>query len=150
MHPWQTLMRSWWIPQVTRYEAGEVSYIENMLKGESKKRDVNPGFSLGDWGPVDVQQGNDPGNRDGAPVVTVETYCYAESCAFIDGTLAIDATDSAKLRKLPVPPPELSLDRYAAFEKYINLDRAKILRALAQALMNVFLEPLPKECEAIQ
>jgi hypothetical protein len=43
------------------------------------------GWSLGDWGPVNVSKGSNSENRPGAPVITVETYKYYESWSFVDG-----------------------------------------------------------------
>jgi hypothetical protein len=44
-----------------------------------------PGFSLGDWGPVNVEKKDDPGQRLGCPVVTVEVFEQYESWAFLNG-----------------------------------------------------------------
>lgn len=50
------------------------------------KEGTGTGWSLGDWGPVDVKVSGDPGERPGAPVFTFEIAHYTESWAFLDGT----------------------------------------------------------------
>lgn len=86
------------------------------------------GYSLGDWGPVDVVDG-----RPGAPVFTIETYQNHESWAF-DGATGAQRMDERgqPLRDLrgrvyPIPP---ECDR----------GRANQLHGLAQAIVNVILD----------
>jgi len=85
-----------------------------------------PGFSLGDWGPVDVSQG--PGRRPGAPVITVEVYHQYESGAFENGELRVD--------KNCTPEWALKLDDKT---KTRARERCRELQAYAEALIRVFL-----------
>jgi len=105
----------------------------------AKSAATRPGFSLGDWGPVDVKSGTapsgppvysvpdkDPGIRDGAPVITVEVYQYPESGAFRDGVQIVD--EDCK----PLDPKQ--------FGPIVNVPRCKELQAYAKALLTIFLD----------
>lgn len=89
-----------------------------------------PGFSLGDWGPVDVREEKDPGDRDGAPVVTVEVHGREASGAFRgDGRqlVAEDCKSSLDPKFKPGDP------------RVFNRQRCRDLQAYADSLIEVFL-----------
>jgi hypothetical protein len=95
-----------------------------------------PGFSLGDWGPVNVDQQDDPGKRPGAPVITVEVYHYHESLAFINGE-QIYGEDARLLPPRKTPPLIPGTTVPWPFFR----DRSTDLQLYAQALIDKFLEP---------
>jgi len=87
-----------------------------------------PGFSLGDWAPVDVK---DPdGKRDGAPVYTIEVYGDGESKAFREDGVQIVRLDGTT----PTRPED------AAAARQVNVARCLRLQIYADVLMDIFLE----------
>jgi hypothetical protein len=99
------------------------------------------GYSLGDWGPVDVDPGkNTPGSRAGAPVFTIEVNQYPESWAFLDGIQTVKEDGS------PLPPPPTPPER--AKRKVpkpianpgFKPDRSKQLQAYAKGIIDIILQ----------
>jgi hypothetical protein len=112
-----------------RDPAPHVHYLERLT--DDGKPENEKGYSLGDWGPVDVID-----SRKGAPVFTIETYQNHESWAF-DGKSGEQRIDEhgQPLRDLQgrvyrMPP---------GFERG-GVDRAQQLHGLAQAIINVILD----------
>ncbi|SFL94310.1 hypothetical protein [Nitrosomonas communis] len=111
----------------------------NHLKGSSSGG-VNPpviryaasaappdGFSFGDWGPVSIKKEKDPGNRDGAPVITVEVYGRDDSGAFQSDGKQLYGEDCKSLDK-KTKPKILKKSK-----------RCKQLQSYADALIDIFL-----------
>jgi hypothetical protein len=97
-------------------------------KDDKEKKVSELGYSLGDWGPVDVV-----GGRQGAPVFTIETYQNHESWAF-DGK-------SGEQRRTENDQPLRDLQgRAYPRPPRFNPDRAPQLHDLAQAVINVILD----------
>ena len=92
------------------------------------------GWSLGDWGPVDVNKGNDPGNRPGVPVITVETYKCYESWSFVHGEQYYGEDGNILSEKTPPRVPGKENRRWP-FDKA----RSAQLQIYADALINQFL-----------
>jgi hypothetical protein len=109
--------------------APRVHYLEKLA--DKDKPENERGYSLGDWGPVDVVDG-----RQGAPVFTIETYQNHESWAF-DGKSGEqrvkengEPLKDLRGRAYPMPP---------GFVPPGGKDRAKQLHDLAQAIIDVIL-----------
>jgi hypothetical protein len=86
------------------------------------------GYSLGDWGPVDVVD-----DRKGAPVFTIETYQNHESWAF-DGK-----SGEQRMDELGHPLRDVR-GRVYPIPLGFNPGRAKQLHGLAQAIIDVILD----------
>lgn len=97
----------------------------------------NPqGFSFGDWGPVKVKQSKDSGNRDGAPVITIEVYGYKESGAFSEnGEQLVEEDCKTPTQLWKDQHPNVSPEKSKLFDK----ERCKRLQAYAEALIQKFL-----------
>jgi hypothetical protein len=102
------------------------------------------GFSLGDWGPVDVKSkstpvagspvdagvsATDPRIRDGVPVITVEVYNYPDSGAFDEDGVQLVGED------LKLLDPQHLPKKFGPAE----MGRCKQLQAYADALIEKFL-----------
>jgi hypothetical protein len=108
----------------------QVHYNEKL---KDKDKDVwELGYSLGDWGPVDVLDG-----RPGAPVFTIETYQNHESWAF--DVCGGQLWDPEKGQPLQDP---FSGRAYQMPRKFHSggPDRAKQLHGLAKAIVTVILD----------
>jgi hypothetical protein len=110
----------------------------------AKEPGTPTGFSLGDWGPVDVDPtGKSPGSRHGAPVFTIEVKEDPESWAFADEIQIMKTDGSGALKPRPTPderarranPPP-----YAVPKKW-KKDRTSDLQQYADAIINTLLEP---------
>jgi hypothetical protein len=104
-----------------------VHYHEKQADKEKKPNEL--GYSLGDWGPVDVVDG-----RPGAPVFTIETYQNHESWAF-DG-----ATGAQRMDERGQPLKDPLSGRVYLMQPTPDRGRAKQLHGLAQAIINVILD----------
>ncbi len=81
---------------MTRYSSGPVRSAlgegHHDPHGADARAPTTPrGYSLGDWGPVDV-----PGVRPGAPVFTIEPDMDFESWAFLDGVQYVEEDGNYK------------------------------------------------------
>jgi hypothetical protein len=107
----------------------------------AKEGGTSPGFSLGDWGPVDVEPGKKtPGSRKGAPVFTIEVKENHESWAFFDEVQTVTeggeplprpATPPERAGKKKPPPisnPEFARDRSKALQAYADSIIATVLQ----------------------
>ncbi|MFJ9696353.1 hypothetical protein [Kitasatospora sp. NPDC101183] len=94
----------------------------------ARETDTPTGYSLGDWGPVDV-----PGVRLGAPVFTIEPDQDFESWAFIDGVQYV-AEDGSPLTVPQRNPPQILPAKFPALAA-----RSRSLQAYAQAVIDVLL-----------
>lgn len=92
------------------------------------------GWSLGDWGPVGVSKGSDPGNRPGAPVITVEVYKCYESWSFVNGEQLFGEDGNILPKKTPSLVPGKNNRRWP-FDKA----RSTQLQIYAEALITEFL-----------
>jgi hypothetical protein len=91
------------------------------------------GFSLGDWGPVEVKASSgDPGSRPGAPVITVEVFENQASGAFFKGRQLVKEQDCKS------PVDNLSPDDKKRAGK-VDPKRCNDLKAYAEALLTEFL-----------
>jgi hypothetical protein len=90
------------------------------------------GFSLGDWGPVDVKpQKAGPGERNGAPVFTIEVDEDDESWTFLDGVQYRDENGK------PTQDPYLKRNKPPYLPR--KDARSYQLQSLAQAIIDVCL-----------
>jgi hypothetical protein len=113
------------------------------------------GFSLGDWGPVDVEYSSATdygidGERKGAPVYTIETFGYAHSGAFVrtpngfeqlvneDGTSkgknlpkVFDAVRSAQLQAYAEGLRTVLLEEYKPSQERLEQAAKQILHLIA-------------------
>jgi hypothetical protein len=104
-----------------------VHYYERLT---DKGKPVNErGYSLGDWGPVDVVDG-----RPGAPIFTIETYQNHESWAFDSATGAQRMDERGQPLKDPLS------GRVYPMQPTPDQGRAKQLNGLAQAIIKVILD----------
>jgi len=107
----------------------------------AKEGGTPSGFSLGDWGPVDVEPGkNTPGSRAGAPVFTIEVNEDYQSWAFFDGVQTV--TEDGKPLAPPPTPPERAKKRKpkAIVNDAFDPGRSKALQAYAQAIIDTVLQ----------
>jgi hypothetical protein len=100
-------------------------------------------FSLGDWGPVDVDPtGGSPGSRRGAPVFTVEVLEDGESWSFADATQVMKADGSGPL-KPPLTPEQRARNAspppYPTPRRWTK-DRSAQLQQYAEAIINEILD----------
>jgi hypothetical protein len=98
----------------------------------AKEEGTPVGFSLGDWGPVEVKLTSPgPGVRPGAPVFTIEVDQNHESWAFLDGVQYVDEKGN------PVPQPKRPSPKLtpARFDQARSLQ----LQDYAQAIIGVCL-----------
>jgi hypothetical protein len=102
-----------------------VHYHEKL--DDKKKAVWELGYSLGDWGPVDVVDG-----RQGAPVFTIETYENHESRAF-------DAVCGQRMDEKGQPLHD-ARGRAYPIPYGFDASRAKQLHGLAQAIISVILD----------
>lgn len=110
----------------------------------AKEGDTPTGYSLGDWGPVDVPagRGSTVGARVGAPVFTIEVDENQESWAFADKTRMV--TEDGK----PLPPAPTPAERAnkktpkASANPSFSAGRSKALQAYAQAVIALLDMPL--------
>jgi|KBSMisStandDraft_5_1062788.scaffolds.fasta_scaffold42891_2 hypothetical protein len=100
----------------------------------------NPGYSLGDWGPVEVKPDKDgTGARPGAPVFTIEVNANPESWAFWDRQQMV--TEDGK----PLPPSPTPSERAsgktpkALANPKFKKDRSKALQTYAKAIVDTIL-----------
>ena len=99
----------------------------------AKEGGTPDGFSLGDWGPVDVKvTAPGPGARSGAPVFTIEVDENHESWAFLDGVQYMDEKGD------PIPQPKRPSPR--ARPAKFDSKRSQQLQDYAQAIIDVCLD----------
>lgn len=103
----------------------QVHYQEKLT--DDRKPANERGYSLGDWGPVDVQD-----VRTGAPVFTIETYHNDQSWAFDGKTGEQRMTENGK------PVKDFYGKNHGSPPRW-DQKRAKQLHDLAEAIVNVIL-----------
>jgi len=105
------------------------------------EEDTPNGYSLGDWGPVDVMPGKStPDSRTGAPVFTIEVDQNYESWAFFDGIQMV-TEDGKPLLPSPTPPDRANKTRLKVVSNpSFDRGRSKDLQAYARAIIDTVLE----------
>lgn len=100
-------------------------------------------YSLGDWGPVDVDpSGGSPGSRRGAPVFTIEVKDDGESWSFADA-IQVMKTDSSGALKPELTPDQRARKANVAdypTPRHWTQRRSSQLQQYADAIIDTILE----------